>query len=85
MSQQKQINVDLTKIKNARCTCGNMFFEKTYVIKIIPGLMTGQTQPTMAPVEIYRCNAPGCLIVLPDFLNAIKEPKEDPTAIKIVH
>lgn len=71
---KKQIQVDLTKIKNVKCKCGNAFFEQAYVIKKVPGLMVGSTQDLMSPVEIYRCDL--CKTVLPDFENAIKEPIE---------
>jgi len=77
--QQKQIQVDLTKIKNVSCICGSKFFEKTYVIKDVPGLMVGQTQNTMMPVEIYKCSS--CNQIHPRFLQAIREPEPD---LKIV-
>lgn len=71
---QKKVNVDLSKIKNVKCTCGNTFFEQAYIIKRIPGLMVGSTQDVMSPVEIYRCDK--CKEVLPDFKNAMTEPAE---------
>lgn len=80
---EKQIQVDLTKIKNVKCKCGNQFFERINVVKKIPGLMIGSTQDVMSPVEIYRCDL--CKQVLPDFEKAIEEPKEstDPPASKL--
>lgn len=81
MSQQKQISVDITKLKNVSCACGNKFFEKTFVIKIIPRLMIGAPEDVPQPVELYRCT--DCKIVLPDFIKAIAEPKEVPEPAKI--
>lgn len=79
MSQQKQINVDLTKIASVKCVCGSKFFEQSYIIKKVPGLMVGATQDVMSPVEIYRCS--DCKKVLPDFEKAIADPVE----MKVIH
>lgn len=76
MNQQRQVNADVTKIRNERCSqegCGNMFWEKTYILKLIPGLMIGQSQAICAPVEVYCCTK--CKAVHPNMIVALTEPK----------
>lgn len=68
----QSLQVDLTKLKNVKCVCGNSFFERCYGVKKIPGLMVGSVQDVMSPIEIYRCT--DCKVVLPDFVHMLKEP-----------
>lgn len=73
MQPQKGPTVDVTKLYNEACSCGNKFWEKAVILKKIPGIYIGQSQATLAPVEIYRCDK--CREVHPDLLPAIKEPE----------
>lgn len=61
----KHINVDLTQCSTLECECGNIFFEKDIIVKIIPGIIIGAAQNTNVPVEIMRCKK--CSKVLPEY------------------
>lgn len=61
----KHINVDLTQCSTLECECGNVFFEKEIIVKIIPGIIIGAVQNTNAPIEILRCK--NCGKVLPEY------------------
>lgn len=61
----KHINVDLTQCSTLECECGNIFFEKDIIVKIIPGIIIGAAKNTNAPIEILRCK--NCGKVLPEY------------------
>lgn len=56
MKEQK-LNVDLSKCHNERCTCGNMLWRESSILKRIPAALTGNIggEDTYFPVDILAC------------------------------
>lgn len=71
MEEPKQLNVNLAQLVNERCACGNDYWEKINILKKVPGLMIGQAQATIMPVEMYRCDK--CKTLHPDFTELLKK------------
>jgi len=71
MTESKKLNIDLSQLTNEKCECGNEYWEKCNILKKVPGLMIGQAQATIMPVEMYRCDQ--CKTLHPDFLELLKK------------
>lgn len=71
MAEQIKIQGSLAQLATEKCACGNESWEKTYVLKKVPGLMIGQSAATLMPVEMYRCD--NCKVLHPDFKEIMKK------------
>ena len=71
---QKQINVNPATLKNHRCKCGCLYWENIIVIKFVPALLAGASEPFPLQINLLRCME--CKEVMPEALKLIKEPEE---------
>lgn len=59
----------ITEMKNIRCPkCEHPVFTQVFVVKLIPGLLTGQTQDTAHPVALSKCDSCGHIEGLDQFV-----------------
>lgn len=72
-NNNQPINIDLRTCQTLECECGNIFFEKDIIIKVVPGIMIGTTGNHHIPVDILRCRA--CGKILDEYEPLISNPK----------
>lgn len=54
--------VDLNSMKNLECdSCSCQLFKPATVVKIVPGILVGQTETQYVPVQIMRCDDCGAV------------------------
>lgn len=60
MRNQQQINIGLEQTTNVACNeCGHLYFVQQLRIQKVPGLLTGQSQPSYMPVPVFACSKCG--------------------------
>lgn len=61
--QQPQIKPsDLKDVQCEKEGCGNGFFEPVYMIKRVPGLLTGTGKDSFVPVQLFACTECGTVL-----------------------
>lgn len=82
MSQQPQLNVDLSQATDVTCkNCGNYTFQDVHLIKHLSALVSPTGKPTFLPIPTFACNA--CGFVPDEFLPAAlrKETEDKKTSL----
>lgn len=51
-----QVQVDLSKFPNEKCSCGSVFFKQVLLIRRVPGLLIGSSQDQIANIAILVCD-----------------------------
>jgi len=64
MNETKQIQVDVTKLKDVECKCGNIWFDKIHVLRTVPALLAPNGQQTRVALEAFKCSE--CEEILPE-------------------
>ena len=60
MSQQQQINVDLSNAQDITCeNCGNYTFEEVLLMKKLSALLSPTGKEAIVPIPTFACNACG--------------------------
>jgi hypothetical protein len=60
MRNQQQINISLDQTTSITCDkCDHPYFEQQLRIQKVPGLLTGQSQPTYMPIPVFACSKCG--------------------------
>jgi len=63
MGELKQINIDISKLKNFECkNCKGKYFEFVSELKLIPGLLSPDGKKQIMLVQHYRCTDCGEII-----------------------
>jgi uncharacterized Zn finger protein len=70
---QQQLNVDFSQTTPVICEeCANPFFTQNLVIRQVPGLLSGQREPSYIPIPVFSCTKCG-------HVNEAFQPKEGKT------
>ena len=57
---QQNLNVDFNQTTPVICEeCGHPYFEQRLVIRQVPGLLTGQREPSYIPIPVFACGECG--------------------------
>ncbi len=57
---KQQVNISLDQTTSIICdSCENPYFEQQLRIQKIPGLLTGQSQPSYMPIPVFACSKCG--------------------------
>lgn len=60
MRNQQQLNISLDQTTSITCNeCGNPYFVQQLRIQKVPGLLTGQSQPSYMPIPVFACSKCG--------------------------
>lgn len=60
MRNQQQINISLDQTTSITCEeCNNPYFVQQLRIQKVPGLLTGQSQPSYMPIPVFACSKCG--------------------------
>ncbi len=51
-----QVQVDLSKFPNEKCSCGSVFFKQLMLIRKVPGLLIGSSQDQIVNVAVLVCD-----------------------------
>jgi len=57
---QQNLNVDFNQTTPVLCEeCGSQYFKQTLAIRQVPGLLTGQREPSFVPIPVFSCDKCG--------------------------
>lgn len=77
MSQQQQINVDLSNAQDIVCeNCGNYTFEEVLLMKKLSALLSPTGKEAIIPIPTFACNA--CGYINKQFLPTSMRGEETP-------
>lgn len=77
MSQQQQINVDLTNAQDIVCeNCGNYTFNEVLLMKKLSALLSPTGKEAIIPIPTFACNA--CGFINRQFLPTSMRGEETP-------
>lgn len=77
MSQQQQLNVDLSNAQDIVCeNCGNYTFNEVLLMKKLSALLSPTGKEAIVPIPTFACNA--CGFINQQFLPAAMRKEEEP-------
>lgn len=79
---EHQIRLDISQTSEVVCdTCGNNCFLESLLVRKVPGLAVGSSQPQYVPLQVFSCTKCGGVnieFLPPQLKTQVPTPPEEP-------